>query len=153
MSRSDGSVTLHDVMEWAQDQAQYLSPSQTLVLWYLCINAFRSSDNPEGRSAGDVMSGRVSMRKIQMRTGLGERTVRDALRDLQEMAYLRAEMVPGNGHSRISVFWEPGFDELRSEIRAGVRPLPKAFQRVAKGRPERVEKQEDAVVLEFRKPG
>ena len=140
MGLPPGEVDLHEVMEWAQEQAQFLSPTQTLVLWYLCINAFRTSNNREGREPGDVLSGRTSLRKIQMRTGLSQRAVRYALDGLQDLGYIWAEHKPGNGQSRIMVFWSEHSDEIRAEMRAGVRDLPEALKRpVKKQTPRRVE--------------
>src|SRR5687768_7752447 len=98
-----GDVSTHEVNGWVQDQAQFLAPTRLLVLWYLSANAFYSTENPEGRLPGDVMSGRTALSKICLRTGLAERTVRDALRDLQAEGYIVAAHQPGNGHSRITV--------------------------------------------------
>ena len=131
-SLPDGEVDLYEVMEWAQEQAQFLAPSSTLVLWYLCINAFRTHTNREGRQPGEVMSGRTPMSKIQMRTGLSESSVRRALRDLQDAGYIIAEHKPGNGQSHVTVFWAEVYDDMRAEFRAGVRALPGAFKRAVR---------------------
>lgn len=129
-SLPDGEVHLDEVMAWAQEQSQYMmSPSQTLVLWYLCINAFRHETNYEDRYPGDVLSGRVSLSKIQMGTGLSQRAVRYALDDLQDWGYICAVHKPGNGKSRITVYWTSDADEMRAEVRAGVRTIPVGFKR------------------------
>jgi hypothetical protein len=72
------------------------------------------------------------LRKIQMRTGLGERTVRDALNSLQDAGYIWRKSLPGNGQSQIMVFWSAGADERRAEFRAGVRDLPEGLRRKPK---------------------
>lgn len=126
---SDGEVTQHEVMAWAQEQAKFLSPTQTLVLWYLCINAWHTPTNPEGAHAGQVLSGRTVLRKIQLNTGLSDKAVRDALNALQDEGYVWRKSLPGNGQSQIAVFWSAGADERREEFRAGVRDLPEGFKR------------------------
>lgn len=145
-----GEVSPHDVMEWAQEQAQFLTPTQTLVLWYLCINAWHTATNNEGRSPGDVLSGRTSLRKIQMRTGLSQRAVRYALDGLQDKGYVIAEHQPGNGRSAISIFWHEGADEVRKEVRAGVRDFPEAMKRKVNTRQKRISGSSEDNIVEFR---
>lgn len=147
---SDGEVTPHEVNEWVQEQAQHLSCTRLLVLWYLAANAFRSEANPEHQRIGAVMSGRTAMSRIQYRTGLGERTVRDALRDLQNEGYIVADHQPGNGKSTVHVFWGEEYDMLREEHRAGIRDLPKPFHRRSKRPQEQPREEDDAVILPFR---
>lgn len=150
MGLPTGEVGLHEVMEWAQDQAQFLTPTQTLVLWYLTINAFRTDNNREGREPGDVMSGRTALRKIQMRTGLSQRAVRYALDDLQDLGYIYADHRPGNGRSRVAVFWSEGADERRAEARAGVRALPEGLKRTQKSREPHLKVVTEATVTPIR---
>lgn len=150
MSLPTGEVQQYEVLEWAQEQAQYLTPTQTLVLWYLCINAWHTPNNSEGAQEGMVLSGRTPLRKIQMRTGLGERTVRDALNALQDNGYIWRESKPGNGQSRICVFWHEGADERRAEFRAGVRDLPEAMKRKSKALEEPVSGVYEDNIVEFR---
>jgi DNA-binding transcriptional ArsR family regulator len=148
---SEGEVTPHEVNEWVQEQAQYLSCTRLLVLWYLAANAFRTESNPESEPIGRVMSGRTAMSKIQYRTGLGERTVRDALRDLQAAGYIIAEHKSGNGRSLVHVFWGDIYDNMRAEFRAGIRALPKNFRRTEPAKPKRgLEVAPDADILPFR---
>lgn len=142
-----GGWTTRDVNEWVMGQAQYLSPTQTLVLWYLAANAWLS-ECEEGKE-GEVMSGRTPTTKIMMRTGLGERTVRDALRALQDEGYIIADMQRGNGKSTITVFWDPAMDVIREEYRAGVRSLPKYFQRQEKEPVAKLQTVTEATILKF----
>lgn len=128
----DGEVTSHEVWEWAQEQAKHLSPTQTLVLWYLCLNAWRKPNHPEGSLPGQVLSGRVSISRIRVRTGLSERAIRNALRELRYAGYIIYDLKPGNGASEITVVWNEGADARREEYRAGVRDLPEYFQRPKK---------------------
>ena len=130
MGLPPGEVALHEVMAWAQEQTPFLPhASQRFVLWYLCVNAFRYEDNPEGRHVGCVLSAYAPVARICAGTGLSERAVRGALRYLQDNGYVHAEHVPGNGKSSIAVYWTEGADERRADFRAGIRPLPKGFQR------------------------
>lgn len=122
-----GEVASYEVSEWVQEQAQFLSPTQTFVLWYLAANAWHTPDNPEGRLVGDVLSGRCLLSSIKHRTGLSEKAIRNALKDLQRQGYIIAQLRPGNGQSRITVFWEGKFDQIRAEFRSGAKPLPKHF--------------------------
>lgn len=129
MSLPTGEVGLHEVLEWAEEQAQFLrSPSTRLVLIYLCHHAWRTEDNAEGRNVGDVLSRYASIARIQRGTGLSDRTVRTALRELQEEGYVIANLKHGNGRSEIGVFWEANHDEFREDYRAGIKPLPKPFR-------------------------
>ena len=128
--------TLREVTEWGWRQADYLTPTQHHVLLYLSQNAFLTEDNPEGAMRGQVYRARTSMAAIRRGTGLSERTVRDALRALQDQAYVLSEMSPGYGVSRIVVFWNEVADALREDFRAGVKPLPKVFRRPQRVAPE-----------------
>ena len=132
MNLPDGEVSLYEVMEWAQEQAQFLTPTQSLVLWYLCVNAWRKEHNREGREPGEVMSGKASIRRIQMGTGLSERSVRYALDALQDNGYIYCEHRNGRRFSGIVVFWSGGADDRRAEFRAGVRDLPEAMKRTTR---------------------
>jgi DNA-binding MarR family transcriptional regulator len=134
MDLPTGEVQKYEVLEWAQEQAQFLTPTQTLVLWYLCINAWNSPSNREGAPAGQVLSGRTALRKIRMRTGLSDRAVRDALHHLQDAGYIWRESKHGNGQSKIVVFWIESADEMRAEVRAGVREIPEGMRRKPKKR-------------------
>lgn len=129
MGLPQGGVTLNEVMEWAQEQSQFLTPTQTLVLWYLCINAFRTDENPEGALAGYVFSGRVPQAKICLRTGLSRHAVRDALIDLQDTGYIIYQSKRGRGESECVVFWSETADEMRAEVRAGIREIPEGMKR------------------------
>jgi DNA-binding transcriptional ArsR family regulator len=122
--------SLHEVLEWVQAQAEYLhSPSARFVLWYLALNAFRHENNPEGGLVGQVMTGRANIAKIQSATGYSDKTVREALHQLQDAGYIIAEMSRGRGKSRIFVYWTPLADEMRSNFRRGIKPLLKGFER------------------------
>jgi DNA-binding MarR family transcriptional regulator len=145
-----GEVSQHEVLEWAQEQAQYLSPTQSHVLLYLCINAWHTTSNHEGRSPGDVLSGRTALSKIQMRTGLGKTAVKDALDALQDAGYIVANHRPGNGKSWISVYWSESADDIRAEVRAGVRALPEVLRREIKTRPKRIVGSSADNIVEFR---
>ena len=149
MHLPEGEVPLRDVMEWVQEQAQFLTPTQTHVLWYLCANAWRKPDNPEGQLTGGVMSGRTKISTICARTGLSRRTVREAMWDLQESAYIYCQYTRGRGTSAVNVFWTGAHDATRAEIRAGAKELPKALRRPAPEANEGNEEGEDAVVLKF----
>lgn len=150
MSLPLGEVTQHEVLEWAQEQAQYLSPTQSHVLLYLCINAWHTASNHEGRSPGDVLSGRTALSKIQMRTGLSQRAVRYALDDLQDAGYIVASHRPGNGKSSIGILWHAGADEMRAEVRAGVRDIPDAMKRVVKTRTKPIVGSNGTNIVQFR---
>lgn len=128
-SLPSGEVTLHEVMEWAQEQAQFLTPTQTHVLWYLCLNSWRKPGNKEAASPGQVLSGRAPLRKIQMGTGLSKRAVIYALDSLQSKGYIVRDHQPGHGRSEVLVLWEASDDEFRAEVRAGVRKVPESFQK------------------------
>lgn len=144
-------VHLYEVMAWAQTQAQYLSaPSHTIVLWYLCANAWCTPDNKEGAAPGDVLSARTSLRKIQMGTGLSARAVRYALDALQDAGYIVAKHRPGNGQSEIAVLWFEEADEIRAEMRAGVRSLPDTWKREIKRRPKAITGIKDGNIVQFR---
>jgi hypothetical protein len=147
MGLPPGEVDLYDVMEWAEEQSMFLrTPGQRLVLWYLCVHAFRREDNPEGRGVGDVLSAFTSIARIQRGTGLGRSTVLEALETLQYLGYLVADLKPGNGRSRISLFWTEGSDERRADDRDGIRALPKGFRKT----PQRLEiVKQDAIILPF----
>lgn len=145
----DEEVDPFEVMRWAQEQAQFLSPPQTLVLWYLCLNAWHKPDNPENEHVGTVLSGRTPLSKIRMRTGLSDRGVRDALNALQDKGYIFRESKPGWGQSRIEVFWSEGADEFRAELRAGVVDLPEAMKRKVKTRERGLTVVSDADIVEF----
>lgn len=142
----NGEVRLDEVMAWAQEQAQFLSPTQHHVLLYLCINAWRTPHNPEQQQTGGVLSGRTRLRKIRMGTGLSERAIRNALDGLQDAGYILAKHQPGNGASEIHVFWFEGADAFREEFRAGVRDLPKMLQRPKKTNERNVAPAEGNVV-------
>lgn len=150
MSLPLGEVTQHEVLEWAQEQAQYLSPTQAHVLLYLCINAWHTASNHEGRSPGDVLSGRTALSKIQMRTGLSEKTVRRALDALQDAGYIVANHQPGNGKSKIGILWHAGADEMRAEVRAGVRTIPEAMKRTIVTRTKPIVGVNGTNIVEFR---
>ena len=141
-------VYLSEVVEWAQEQTQFLTPTQAHVLLYLCCNAW-TSDNPEG-PIGQVLSGRTALRKIQMGTGLSQRTVRYALDALQDNGYIWCKHAPGNGKSQIVIFWSEAADERRAEFRAGVRPLPEGFKREIKRRPKRIAGDSGSNIVQFR---
>ena len=129
MSLPTGEVGLHEVLEWAEEQAQFLrSPATRLVLIYLCHHAWRTNTNPEGRSIGDVLSRYASVARIQRGTGLSDKTVRAALQELQSEGYIIANLKHGNGKSEIGVFWEEEHDDFRADFRAGIKPLPKPFR-------------------------
>lgn len=142
-------VKPHEVMEWAQEQAKFLSPTQTYVLWYLCLNAWRTPNNPEEAHVGQVLSGRTALSKIQMRTGLSDKAVRDALNALQDKGYILRQSKAGWGQSRIYVFWGGGADERRAEFRRGVRDLPEAMKRKVKTRPKRITGDYGDNIVEF----
>jgi hypothetical protein len=145
MSLPTGDVGLHEVMGWAEEQSLHLrSPAQRLILWYLCLHAWRVEDNAEGREVGDVLSRYTTIARIQRHTGLSDKTVRAGLRELQEEGFIFADMAPGNGKSTISVFWNETADERRADYRAGIRPLPKGFKREPK---QEVDTATDAEVI------
>lgn len=144
-----GEVQQHDVLEWAQDQAQYLTPTQHHVLLYLCINAWHTPDNKENAPVGVVLSGRTSLRKIQMKTGLSERAVRNNLNALQDAGYILRDSLPGHGQSVIGVLWREEYDEIRAEIRAGTRDLPKEWRRAVKPSKERIVGSSDGNIVQF----
>jgi hypothetical protein len=130
MGLPTGEVGLHEVLEWAEEQAPFLrSPATRLVLIYLCTHTWRVPENPEKRNVGDVLSRYASVARIQRGTGLSDKTVRGALRELQSEGYIIANLKHGNGKSEIGVFWEEGHDEFRADYRAGIKPLPKPFRR------------------------
>jgi hypothetical protein len=129
MGLPTGEVGLHEVLEWAEEQALFLrSPATRLVLIYLCHHAWRTDTNPESRSVGDVLSAYASVARIQRHTGLSDKTVRAALQELQAEGYIIANLKHGNGRSEIGVFWEEDHDEFRADWRAGIKPLPKPFR-------------------------
>jgi hypothetical protein len=129
-SLSDGEVRSSDVLRWAQEQAIYLSPpSLHHVLLYLCINAFYKDENREGKKPGNVLTGRTRLRTIQRYTGLSRRTVQRALDGLQDQGYVLVSMDGGNEPNEIFVAWSEAMDDVRTEVRAGLRDLPKVFQR------------------------
>lgn len=129
-SLSDGEVRQSDVMRWAQEQAEHLSPpSLHHVLLYLCLNAFYSYDNDENRSPGNVLRGRSRISTICRFTGLSRTTVKRALRGLQEAGYVIATGDGGDGPSSIAVVWWEAMDTVRAEVRAGGRELPRQFVR------------------------
>jgi hypothetical protein len=139
-------------MAWAQEQTPFLrTPSQRLVLWYLCINAFRHSNNREGREPGDVLSAFVPIARVQRGTGLSKRQAIYALQDLQDAGYIIREMRTGNGKSRIAVFWSENFDQIREDFRAGVKPLPKQFSRTIPVRNAPVQEEREGNVIPFPK--
>jgi DNA-binding MarR family transcriptional regulator len=149
-SLPSGEVRQYDVLEWAQEQAKYLTPTQHHVLLYLCINAWHTPDNNENAPAGMVLSGRTAMSKIQMRTGLSERTVRDALNALQDNGYILRKSKPGNGQSVIGVLWQEDHDDIRAEIWAGVRDLPKEWKRDVRPPAKRIVGGSEGNIVEFR---
>ena len=146
-SLSDGDVRQSDVIRWAQEQAIYLSPpSAHHVLLYLCLNAFYTGSNPEGKGPGNVMTGRTRLRTIRRYTGLGRATIQRALDILQDNGYVLVSMEGGRGDNQICVAWSEAMDRVREEFRAGHSDLPKIFRREVAPAPV----QEDAQVLEFR---
>lgn len=149
MGLPTGEVQQHELLEWALGQAKFLTPTQAHVLLYLCINAWHTDTNPEGSPAGQVLRGRTALRKIQLFTGLSERTIRDALNALQDEGYVWRDSKPGNGQSRIVVFWSEGSDDRREEYRAGVRDLPEAFKRTGPEPKQELTAVTDAVILPF----
>jgi DNA-binding PadR family transcriptional regulator len=152
MALPPGEVDLHDVMGWAQEQSVFLrSPSMRLVLWYLCVNAFRHVNNPENREPGDVLSAYATVARIQRGTGLSDKSVREALQELQDEGYIVADLKHGRGKSRITVFWTEQADERRADFRDGIRDLPKGFQRTPKSTAPTLELvSQDAKILPFR---
>lgn len=125
----DGDVRQWDVLQWAQDQARFLTPTQTLLLWYLCLNAFYKEDNPEDARVGQVLMARDDYSSMQFYTGLGRRTAQRALESLRLAGYVYVEMYPSNHRAnRIVVCWNEGFDSMRERARAGAKALPEAFQ-------------------------
>jgi hypothetical protein len=150
MGLPTGEVSLNEVMGWAQEQTEHLrSPASRLVLWYLCINAFRHPDNPEGRDVGDVLSAYTPIARICAGTALGARTVRDALTELQEEGFILADMKRGRGQSRITVFWNEHSDQIRADYRRGIRDLPKGFKRVEQTPQVGLSPVSEATILQF----
>jgi hypothetical protein len=131
-------VYQYDVMRWAQEQAKFLTPPQTLVLWCLCLNAWYKPDNTENAPVGQVLAGCTPLSKIRMKTGLSDRAVRDALNALQDNGYIYRESKAGWGKSTILVFWSEGADEIREEFRAGVRDLPESIKRKPRTHSKRI---------------
>lgn len=150
LPRGGEDVKQDRVLAWALEQAQYLTPTQHHVLLYLCISAWHKADNPENEPMGMVLSGLTALRKIQMGTGLSQRAVRNALDGLQDAGYILCKHRPGNGRSDIAVLWWEDFDEIREEFRAGVRDLPKEWQREIQRRPERIVGSSGSNIVPFR---
>lgn len=146
MSLPKGEVKQWQVLEWALDQARYLTPTQHHLLLYLCVNAFYSPENPEGAWVGRVLSRRAEQTEIQYRTSLSRKTVYRALGDLQEHAYLIYKPGFGNGYTEITIAWTEQFDELRDQIRAGVKPLPDQFRRIKRTSKRSMEASADNVI-------
>lgn len=142
-------TSLRVVTEWGLRQAVHLSPSRHHVLLYLCASAFLTDTNPENAYAGQVYRARSTFAAIRKHTGYSERTVRDALRDLQEAAYVLTDMKPGVGKSRILVLWDDKHEALRDDLRAGVKTLPTYLRRAQKGEKTAPVQQEDAIILQF----
>lgn len=139
MRLDSGEVELRDVMEWATEQSKYLaSPGDRLVLWYLCLHAFRYENNPEHQVVGAVLSRYASLSRIALGTGLSVKGVRESLRRLQEQAYILAQHQRGNGRSEILVFWSGPADDNREAFRQGVKKYPDwTRDRSPKARPKR----------------
>lgn len=139
MRLDSGEVDLRDVMEWATEQSKYLaSPGDRLVLWYLCLHAFRYENNPEHRVVGAVLSRYASLSRIALGTGLSVTSVRNSLQRLQEQAYIFAQHRPGNGRSEILVFWSGASDDNREAFRQGVKKYPDwTRDRSPKAKPKR----------------
>lgn len=125
-------TTQHAVVEWWMKQAGYVSPAEHHVLGVLAMSAFYTSDNREGEPPGRVMYGRSSIQSIRAATGLSESTVKRALRSLQEATYIltterRASGARQRGPQSIHVFWNEGADDLREQIRKGLKEVPAVF--------------------------
>lgn len=153
MHLPDGDVRQSDVLRWAQEQAVHLRPASLHhVLLYLCMNAFYTNKNAENMQPGNVLTGRTRLRTIQRYTGLSRRTVQRALDSLQDNGYVIISMDGGRESNGIYVAWTEAMDEVRTEWRAGLRNLPKAFGRdVHWGHPKTPEN--DATILDFRPRG
>lgn len=132
---NEGDTTSGDVMRWVWSQGIHMSrPSHQVLLAYLASNAFLSDDNDEGEEVGIVMYRKSYFEEIMAGTGVRSRaTLRAALDDLQEMAYIRREeRYRPTDPLRITVFWHESDDEFRERLRAGRVSLPPALQRAKK---------------------
>lgn len=150
MLPDDGEVSLHDVVGWVQEQQVFLAhPADALLLWYLSVNAFRSPNNPEHRHTGDVLSAYANLARMQRGTGRSRETVRRSLGSLQEQMYILADMKPGNGKSRVSVFWGESADARRADARDGIRPLPEGLKKQKKVKERHLSVVSDRNILQF----
>lgn len=127
-SIGDGDTNQWNVLEWAFQQAQYLTPTQHHVLLYLVCHAFYAADNPEGGEVGQVMRQASYVESMTAGTGLKRMAIRNALTALQTSGYVQREVrkdkaVYGQQPHMIYVLWEA--DELREGLRNGSRRLPK----------------------------
>lgn len=129
MSIPSGDTNQWDVMAWALDQAQFLAPTQHHVLLYLCLSAFYKAENPEDAWVGKVLSKRSEQAEIQFHTGLSRRTIQRVLLELQEAGYIvyKSFNSPNKG-SEITIAWREEMDELRAQVRRGVRDFPVLFK-------------------------
>lgn len=122
-------------MRWVWSQGIYMSrPTHMALLAYLASNAFLSKNNDEGEDDGVVMYSKSYFEEIMAGTGIRSRaTLRAALDDLQEMAYImREERYRPTDPLRISVFWHESDDEFRERIRTGRAALPERLKRPEK---------------------
>lgn len=145
----DGEVKQWQVLEWVQEQARYLEPTQHHLLMYLCINAFYTPNNPEGGWVGRVLMARSQQPEIQYRTGWSRRTITNSLEALEAQGYIT--YVPGRGNrpSEITVMWSETCDDIRDRVRAGTMPLPRQFRR-EKTTPKWVIAREEEKVVDIR---
>lgn len=129
MRLPSGDVAQWDVMQWALEQAQYLTPTQHHVLLYLCLNAFYQADNPEDAWVSRVLTKRAEQAEIQFYTGLSRRTIYRVLYELQESGYIVYDSSNSpNKPTNITVAWREEMDELRARVRAGTAEFPPAFR-------------------------
>lgn len=141
-------VTQWDVVQWTIAQGQFLNATQMSMLYYLSLNAFYSSDNPEGEPVGVTLYSASNYRAISEGTGIRSKdTIRLTLNMLQELGFLIRERRDGKAAEqaplRIRVFWGESFDEYREALRQGQSEIHPKFLI----RPKREPKVADVVPL------
>lgn len=124
-----GDTTQWEVMAWALEQAQYMTPTQHHVLLYLSISSFYRSDNPENGEVGQVMRQSSYVSSISHGTGLKRDAIRQALVGLQVKGYLQREVrqdrgIHGQQPHLMYILWEKEADDHRKGMRDGTKKLP-----------------------------
>lgn len=124
----EGDVKQWEAIRWVYDQAEHLTPTRHTVLVYLVAHAYYREQ------VGLVIPARATYVEIQRGTGLGRTTAYNALQGLFHAAYAYVDMAPSDKReNRVKVLWTEYWDRVRDNARRGIKPLPKEFQKTARG--------------------